>query len=94
MIDTNIVNLWYNVDSGGCMNIDTIKDILNEKGEVQFKLYSLEYVIKNEEDGVVIYPILYEYKKNKYQNIDELFNNYYIFGETIKQNEDKINDIK
>lgn len=94
MDNTNISNLWYNVDSGGCMNIDNIKDILNENGIVQFKIYSLEYIIKNVEDGVVIYPLLYEYKKNKYENVDEIFSNYYIFGENIRDNEDKINDIK
>ena len=70
--------------------IETLKQKLNEDGEINFKLYSLTYVIKKIDNQFVIYPKLYEYKKNYFNNIDTLLDNYLIFNENIRDNEDKI----
>jgi len=70
--------------------IKLLKQKLNEAGEVNFKLYSLIYVIKKVENKIVIYPKNYEYKKEYYNDIDALLDNYLIFNENIRDNEDKI----
>lgn len=70
--------------------IEKLKKKLNENGVVNFKLYSLEYIIKKVDDKVVIYPKLYEYKKQYYNDIDTLLDYYLIFNENIRDNEEKI----
>lgn len=70
--------------------IELLKQKLNDTGEINFKLYSLIYVIKKVENKVVIYPKLYEYKKTYYNDIDTLLDNYLIFNENIRDNEEKI----
>ena len=42
------------------MNIDNIKTIFNEKREVHFKLYSLDYTIKEDNGKILIYADLYD----------------------------------
>lgn len=75
------------------MNIDKIKEILNTKNEVKFKLYSLEYLIEKVEDRFLISATLYPNKKNSYRTIDELLENYTIFNENIKDNDQRIQNI-
>lgn len=72
------------------MTIEEIKKTFETNKEVKFKLYSLDYVIKQIDDKAVIYPIIYETKKNVYNSIDELLNNYLVYNETIIENENRI----
>ena len=50
------------------MNIDKIKELFNQKGEVHFKLYSLEYTIKKENDEILVYADLYATRKQRYNS--------------------------
>lgn len=75
------------------MTIEELKKVFETDNEVKFKLYSLDYIIKKLEDKVIIYPIIYETKKSIYNSLDELLNNYLIYGETIGDNESRINKI-
>jgi len=75
------------------VNIKKLKSVLSEKGIVKFKLYSLDYTIQNEEDGVVIFADLYNSKKSKYDNIETLLQQHYIYGENIEENEERIFNI-
>lgn len=70
--------------------IEKIKNQLRKNGRVSFKIYSLIYIIENKGNGVVIYPKLYEYKKEYYNDIDTLLDCYLIFNENIRDNENKI----
>lgn len=72
------------------MNIKKLKKILDEKGMVKFKIYSLHYVIKNENDTIVIYPLNNENRKSNYRNIDLLLKKYMIFDENLKDNDKEI----
>lgn len=72
------------------MNIKKLKNILDEKGIVKFKIYSLHYVIKNENDTIVIYPLNNENRKSNYKNIDLLLKKYMIFDENLKDNDKEI----
>ena len=46
------------------MNIEKIKTIFNEKREVHFKLYSLDYTIKEVDGKMLVYADLYDNKKD------------------------------
>lgn len=75
------------------MNIKAIIDKYNEMGRVQFKLFSLEYIIMKENDKVVIYPMIYDKRKMYYSSIEEALNNFTIYNEPIIENEDRITKI-
>lgn len=75
------------------MNTKMIIDKFNQNGKVQFKLFSLEYVIIKENDKVAIYPIIYDKQKKYYLSIDDALNNYTIYNETIVENDDRISNI-
>ena len=64
--------------------IEKIKKQLRENGKVSFKIYSLVYIIENKEKDIIIYPELYPYKKEYYNNIDTLLDYYLIFNENIR----------
>lgn len=72
------------------MIIEKIKDIFNNNSEVHFKIYTLEYTIKKDNDNVIIYADLYNGKKEIYNSLDELLNNFTIYNETLIENEDRI----
>lgn len=76
------------------MNIDNIKTIFNQKREVHFKLYSLDYTIKEDNSEILVYADLYDNKKESYNTIDEALNNFTIYNESIIQNQDRIMNIK
>lgn len=72
------------------MSVEELKNIFNTNGEVKFKLFSLEYIIKKEENNVSVYATLYDNRKKYYNNIDEALNNYTIYNESIIDNSDRI----
>ena len=76
------------------MNIDNIKTIFNEKMEVHFKLYSLDYTIKEDNGKILVYADLYDNKKETYNTIDEALNYFTIYNESIIQNQNRIMNIK
>lgn len=75
------------------MNIENIIKLFNEKEEVHFKLFSLNYTIKKINQSVIIYADLYDKRKSYYKDINELLNNFTVFNETIKDNEKSIKNI-
>ena len=72
------------------MVVKELKELFERNHEVRFKLYSLEYVIKEENNLVVIYPLLYPQKKSRYKTIEELLNYYMIYNESIIENIDRL----
>ena len=72
------------------MIIEKIKDVFNNNSEVHFKIYTLEYTIKKDNDNVIIYADLYNGKKEIYNSLDELLNNFTIYNETLIENVYKI----
>lgn len=76
------------------MNIDNIKTIFNEKKEVHFKLYSLDYTIKEVDNKILVYADLYDNKKESYNTIDELLNNFTIYNESIIDNQNRIMNVR
>lgn len=72
------------------MVVNKLIEIYQNQKEVRFKLYSLEYIIKEDNNSVVIYPLLYPQKKSKYKTIEELLNYYMIYNESILENIDRL----
>lgn len=76
------------------MNIENIKTIFNEKKEVHFKLYSLDYTIKQDNNMVIVYADLYSNRKESYNSIDEALNYFTVYNESLVENQNRIMNIK
>ena len=77
------------------MNVNRIKELFVANKEVHFKLFSLDYTIKQIDNNVVIiYADIYSSRPSKYNTIDELLNNYTIYNEILSDNDNRIINIK
>jgi len=76
------------------MVVRELKEIFERNHEVRFKLYSLEYIIKEMDNKIAVYPILYKTKKNFYNSLEEALNNYTVYNESIIDNIDRLIIIK
>ena len=76
------------------MKYKTMEELFNATNEIKFKLYSLEYIIKSQDDKVEVYSILYSNRKSYYSNFKEAMNNFEVYNETLMENIDKINIIR
>lgn len=65
------------------MVYDDIKKIFITNNKLKFKLYSLEYIVEQEENCVEIYAIYYENRKKQYNSFDELMNNFTVYNEPL-----------
>jgi len=72
------------------MVLNELKERYEKNNEVKFKLFSLEYIIQNVDNNVVVYPLLYSNKKNKYPTLEEALNYYTIYNESIIENIDRV----
>ncbi len=65
------------------MLLTELKQRLENNNEVKIKLYTLDYTIRKEDDGIIIYADLYSSQKKKFNDIDDLLNNYYVYNESM-----------
>ena len=72
------------------MNIEKIVNQLTEKNKVEFKLYSLTYVIENKDNMTIIYATSYPKNIKQYQNIEDLLNNFTIYNEPLINHDNRI----
>lgn len=72
------------------MNIEKLKSILAKNNKVTFKLYSLDYVIEIVDNHVQIYSPTYLNDVRKYDNLEELLNNFRVYNETLLEVEGRI----
>ena len=75
--------MYYGGDS---MVVKELKELFEREHEVKFKLYSLEYVIKEIDNKIAVYPMLYESKKSFFNSLEEALNNYTVYNESIIDN--------
>ena len=66
---------------------DEIKRIYESSFKVKFKLCNVDYIIEKFEEDIVIYQEQNPLRKNRYNSIDDIFNNYLIYGEPLVDNE-------
>lgn len=76
--------------SGDDMNIEKIKNILAKDNRVTFKLYSLEYAIEIADNQIRIYSLTYPDNIKFYSTLDELFNNFRVYNETLLESDRRI----
>ena len=76
------------------MVVNELKELFDKQHEVKFKLYSLEYVIREMDNKIAVYPILYETKKSFYNSFEDALNNYTVYNESVIDNLDRIIIIK
>lgn len=72
------------------MVLNELKERYEKNNEVKFKLFSLEYIIQNVDNNVVVYPLLYSNKKNTYSSLDEALNYFTIYNESILDNIERV----
>lgn len=72
------------------MNIEKIVNQLTEKNKVEFKLYSLTYVIENKDNMTIIYATSYPKNIKQYKNIEDLLNNFTIYNEVLANHDNRI----
>lgn len=72
------------------MRYQELENIFNSSGELKFKLYSLEYIIKKVDNGVEVYAILYQNRKKVYLSFQEAMNNFTVYNESLVDNIDRI----
>lgn len=72
------------------MNIEKLKSVLAKNNKVTFKLYSLDYIIEIVDNHVQIYSPTYLNDVRKYNNLEELLNNFRVYNETLLEVEGRI----
>lgn len=65
------------------MSYELIKNEFESNSRVKFKLYSLEYLIERVDNYVQVYAIDYPTRKSKYNTLEELFNNFTVYNESL-----------
>lgn len=75
---------------GDNMSYESLKTEFEANNKLQFKLYSLEYLIEKIDNCIQIYAIDYPTRKNKYNSLEELMNYYAVYNEPLITIIDKI----
>ena len=65
------------------MSYESIKNEFESNSRVKFKLYSLEYLIERVDNYIQVYAIDYPTRKSKYNTLEELFNNFTVYNESL-----------
>ena len=65
------------------MSYESIKNEFESNSRVKFKLYSLEYLIERVDNYVQVYAIDYPTRKSKYNTLEEVFNNFTVYNESL-----------
>lgn len=72
------------------MRYQELENVFNSSGELKFKLYSLEYIMKKVDNGVEVYAELYQTRKKVYSSFQEAMNNFTVYNESLADNIDRI----
>lgn len=65
------------------MTYETLLNIFNNKKILIFKLYNIDYTIKQKKDYVEIKASYYEKRLHQFKSFDELMQNYTIYNEPL-----------
>lgn len=76
------------------MRYEDLKKKFEINKKLKFKLYSLEYIIEQVDDKVVIYPEIYYQRKESFFSFDSVMNHYTVYNEPLLQNIDRIKIIE
>ena len=68
------------------MSYEELYKKYEDKKYIIIKIYGLEYVIKENNSKIIIYPVMYEKNYKEFNNLIELLNNYTIYNELLIDN--------
>ena len=76
--------------NGDYMRYEDLKSLFDRNNELKFRLYNLDYIIRNNYNGVEVFAVLYPNDKKIYSSFDDAMNNYKLFNESLNGFIDKI----
>ena len=76
------------------MDYKNLEEMFESNNMIVFKLYSMNYVMKLQNEKIVAYAIEYPEKKNTYNSFKEAMNNFKVYNEPIIQQIKNIEIIK
>lgn len=65
------------------MNYESLNSLFENNKKIEFKLYSLDYLIEQVDNIVQIYAIDYPTRKSKYNTFKEAMNNFTVYNEPL-----------
>lgn len=74
--------------------IEELSRTFEERNEVKFKLFNLEYIIKRQQNKIAVYPLLYDKHKKYFNSLEDALNNYIIYGDRLSEIINKIDIIE
>lgn len=72
------------------MDYEKLKQRYLESKQLKFKLYSLEYMIEEINNKVIVYAILYPNRKLSYNSLDDAFNSFEVYNISLMNSLDRI----
>lgn len=76
------------------MGFNDLQTIFDTNNKIQFKLYSLEYIIEKVNNVVEAYAIDYSTRKSQYSSFKEAMNNFKVYNEPLINQMERINLIE
>ena len=76
------------------MNLKDLQEYFENNNIINFKLYSMNYIINQKEDFIEAYAELYPERKEKFKSFKEAMNNFKVYNEAIINQIDKIDLIE
>lgn len=65
------------------MNYESLNSLFENNKKIEFKLYSLDYLIEQVDNIVQVYAIDYPTRKSKYNTFKEAMNNFTVYNEPL-----------
>ena len=65
------------------MRYEDLKSLFDRNNELKFRLYNLDYVMRNNYNGVEVYAVLYPNDKKVFSSFDDAMSNYKLFNESL-----------
>lgn len=67
-----------------------LNEIINKNGKVLFRLFGVSYTIEKIDNSYYIYQTYNNLRQKKYTSLDDMFNSYTIYNETLEENKNLI----
>ena len=79
---------------GDIVNLKDLQEYFENNNIINFKLYSMNYIINQKEGFIEAYAELYPERKEKFKSFKEAMNNFKVYNEAIINQIDKIDLIE
>lgn len=79
---------------GDIVNLKDLQEYFENNNIINFKLYSMNYIINQKEGFIEAYAELYPERKEKFKSFKEAMNNFKVYNEPLLSQLDSIQIIK